>query len=596
MLKLINSPILKTLQAKIIVSFIILLVIPINTAFFVMNKQLEQSLENKISDSMQNTLTLTASTIENTVLEMLSSVTRISTDKSVIDILKSSEEYTEYERLRVTDNLILFNSNFYHGKAPQVTILDFQGNIYSTWMRDRNEYNRLIHYEWYNDILSSNGNFVWIYGKSFIDRDERFLISLARIIDGFRYGEKYGVVLVSCYEDELYKILKKVSLEKGGRIQIVNNNGLVICDTLRENMGTSLASKSIYKDIINQEQGYLYDESNGEKEIVNFSTISNTGWKIIQYVPSKRMFGEIEGIRYKNFIVISELLLLFVVITIIISFKITKPIKVLRKEMSKIRDENMYEIPYEYGNDEISGLILSYNKMIKRIKELLSKILQEQKQKDYLKFKALQAQINPHFVLNTLNNIKFMAYMSQANEVAKMISCLGGILEESAGKGKDFITLTEELKYIDNYVYLQKIRYDEKVSVSYSIAEDVKNCMIFKLLLQPIIENCYKHGLSEGEAKVAVSVTAERTKGDICILVKDDGIGIEPCRLKIIQNELESAIKEENSEHIGLKNINERIKINYGARYGLSIHSTYREGAEVRIYLPYIIEPGQERM
>ena len=259
----------------------------------------------------------------------------------------------------------------------------------------------------------------------------------------------------------------------------------------------------------------------------------------------------------------------------------------LRNNMRKVKEDDLGKMLPVQGSDEVKDLIVEYNKMTRRIKTLFENIKEEQKQKQELRFKALQAQINPHFILNTLNNIKFVAIMSRANETAKMITALGSIMEECIGKGEDIIKLEQELKYIENYVYLQKIRYNDKFSVFYNIKEEVLDCRVFKFILQPIVENSIYHGIQSMEGTGCIDITAYKEGGNLIIKVKDNGVGIKPEKLTAIMEYLYKGTDPGGKGRVGIKNIHDRIVLSYGAEYGLKIDSIVEEGTEVTITVPW---------
>lgn len=201
--------------------------------------------------------------------------------------------------------------------------------------------------------------------------------------------------------------------------------------------------------------------------------------------------------------------------------------------------------------------------------------------------KALQMQINPHFLFNTLEAIKINILLGETAEAAEMIRILAGIFRWNVKSGESIVTLEEELIYAKSYLDLQKIRLKDRLETVYEISDEVKNVKVIKLILQPIIENAVAHGIEEIAQKGQIAITAEK-QGDVVIIhVKDNGLGMSAEKLESIRSEIYSKIEPDSSYKIGLRNVNERIKIYFGQQYGIKINSSPGQGTDVSIVLPF---------
>jgi two-component system sensor histidine kinase YesM len=334
--------------------------------------------------------------------------------------------------------------------------------------------------------------------------------------------------------------------------------------------------------------GRTYIEKiNNNKYIINYQNIRKTNLGVIQLVKHNSIFGEIERIKAVDTLIILLATAIFTVLTIIVSFKMTKPLKQLKKEMGAINDENLGHLIPEKGHDDVSELIKAYNSMVVRMRDLFEKIRYEQKQKEEIRYRFLQSQINPHFIFNTLNNIKWVAYMSQADKVGEMLSALGLLMEASIGKGEDIIILSEEIRYIDNYIYLQKLRYGDKIDVKYYIPDEILFCSVVKLMLQPLIENSIFHGFSNLKRKGLIKINARREDHDLILIVSDNGNGMDGQKLEEVRKTLEQSEYIKPAQKVGLYNVHQRIRLECGSRYGLEIQSILKSGTRVKIRLPY---------
>jgi two-component system sensor histidine kinase YesM len=242
--------------------------------------------------------------------------------------------------------------------------------------------------------------------------------------------------------------------------------------------------------------------------------------------------------------------------------------------------------------DEITELGMSFNIMIGKIKELLDSKIQEQENLKKAELRALQAQINPHFLYNTLDTIIWMAESKKTDQVVKIVSALSKFFRISLSKGMDWITIGEEVERIRSYLIIQKMRYRDILDFNIEVDKEVTEHTILKLILQPLVENALYHGIKNKRKGGTINVRA-RMKGEneILLEVEDDGIGFTPEKLAQLRSELEDdsgSIKLESG--FGLDNVNKRIKLYYGKPYGLSVQSQYASGTCVTLVIPAKME------
>lgn len=334
-----------------------------------------------------------------------------------------------------------------------------------------------------------------------------------------------------------------------------------------------------------QRRGQTVLEKDDHKFMVNFDTVDLTGWKIVQLVPYDAIFNEIYDLRKKKNLIVLLIFIVFSLLTLSISYGMSRPLKLLKKRMQVLEEKDFHSVLSVKGPQEISSLIETYNKMVIEIRQLLNKVKDEYQQKEDMRFRALQAQINPHFVLNTLNNIKWMAYIRHDKEVGDMLSNLGGILEQSIGRGGTLIPLAQEIQYIENYIELMKMKFNEKLSIEYDIPENLMSQEVIKIMLQPVIENSLMHGIEPMSGMGRIMVRARQNDEKFYLTVEDNGIGITPEKLHELDTRL-AAGSEELPQRIGVKNVHDRIRLQYGDDFGIHISSVENEGTTVEFILP----------
>lgn len=346
-------------------------------------------------------------------------------------------------------------------------------------------------------------------------------------------------------------------------------------------------------------------EIDGETYLATYTVMNGTGWKICALRSAESLLGNLEQLRYFIILMTCICTIVSIVVIAIMAHGITAPLGQLSVIMNQVTQEENFENQFIYPyHDEVGKLSVSFNYMIEKINHLIMelnaniealkeekenvKIVQMQKRKAELK--ALQAQINPHFLYNTLNAITWQAADQGANEISTMSNSLGKFFRISLSKGKEIITIREELEHVLSYLRIQGIRYKDKISYEFDAPEDVKELYIIKLVLQPLVENAIYHGIKvkEGAGQIRIAIRRGVSEANIQILhicVEDDGVGIEEERLSVIREGLRFGYVSQDGGY-GIYNVNERIKLYYGDSYGLAIESEYGKGTRATIVIP----------
>ena len=584
----------RSLQHQIFVSILLFLIIPFCVTFYFIDKPLERTIREKIGESAQEALHITKLNVEGALNAMMSSVTSLTANELAINILKNPGAYNDYERLNTMDDTVKqMYSSYLQNMENNITVLDFHGHLYASWVNLIGKYDAIRGSDWFQDVLASGDNFVWMVQEDgFISGRSGKMITVARVQRSTGGGPPIGVAMSTITVNDLLYLFGGLE----GDVLLMSRDGQLLAANRAESAaGANFADSVHFERILDSDTGQLVDDSGGERAIVNYTTIGMTGWKLIQRIPYDAVFQDIFRLRKINILVVTGIFFLFLLISVTISFSVTRQLKLLRRKMNQVEDGRFRAIASIRGNDEVADLMRTYNAMISRIQELIEHVKTEQKHKENMRFKALQAQINPHFLLNTLNNIKWMAYMRQDREVGDMISHLGVIMESSIGKGEDIIPLGEEIHYIQSYIALQKIKYDEKIAVHYDIPSEVLQARMIKFTLQPLVENSIYHGLDRKRGKGVIRISARTEGGDLIITVEDDGLGIPPQRLDRLRDALDHGGGLTIGDKLGLANVHERIRMQFGENCGIKLESRELQGTTITVRLPFILWEGGNR-
>ncbi|WP_170885478.1 sensor histidine kinase [Bacillus alkalicellulosilyticus] len=313
-----------------------------------------------------------------------------------------------------------------------------------------------------------------------------------------------------------------------------------------------------------------------------------TDWTVIGIVPEAELMKDANDIR--NLIIGTVGSSIFFTITLYyyITSKLIRPIRNLMEKMKMASKGNLDVTFKNSSHDEIAELGTSFNRMIQKIKTLLVKSINEEKQLKFAELRTLQAQINPHFLYNTLDTIIWMAEAKKGTDVIAITKALSNFFRISLSKGRDVITIGQEIEHIKNYLVIQKTRYRDIFEVTFSINEELTNYMILKLTLQPLVENAIYHGLKNKRTKGQLHIECDLSKeGHISIKIIDTGIGMTEEQLTTIRNHLYQGYPLEHTKGgFGMYNVQERIRLYYGEPYGLSIESSYGIGTNVELTIP----------
>lgn len=423
---------------------------------------------------------------------------------------------------------------------------------------------------------------------SFFDTDDE-VISLSREVQSYENGTFRGVILINLNMNKITEICNSFQEKQENFICIINDKGELVYEQQNGRERFAFDEKENRQEL-NTALGKTKESCfrlnyRGEKYLVTRTDMKTTGWTLISMVPYKSVMAETMAI--------SGVMILAVAITLIVTLLllnriltgVVKPLKKLEKYMVQVNPDNMDQRMEILTDDEIGHLSMKFNQMMDRIRNLKEQVIEEQEDKRKYELQALQAQINPHFLYNTLDSIIWMAETNDSNIVA-MTEALAKLFRISLNKGNEEISLERELEHVKNYLIIQSMRYADKFTYEISAEPGVERCRTIKLILQPIVENCIYHGIKKKRGTGKITIRAYRREQNLIIEVSDDGYGMpeEICR-KILSDEIES--ENISGSGIGVKNVNERIQLRFGKKYGLSYSSEEGVGTTVTYVLPY---------
>lgn len=420
-----------------------------------------------------------------------------------------------------------------------------------------------------------------------------WVISLSRVVELTNNGDsQLGVLLVDMDYSNISRMMKQINtLNNGQYYYLCDSNGEIIYHSRQIQISDGICSENSeaaakYKDGI-------YDETfEGEQRKVIVNTISYTGWKLVGVIPYSTFTHGMVNIRY--FIVVLMLLmaLMLVIINRIVSVRISSPIMKLNNSVMEYEAGEKPEI-YIGGSLEIRHLARSIQSSYEQIDMLMKKIVLEQNERRKSELDALQSQINPHFLYNTLDSITWMIEGERNDEAVFMISQLARLFRISLSKGSTVISISDELQHAQSYMNIQKVRYKNSFSVIFDVDPSIYSYCTVKLILQPILENAINYGVSGMDDCKEIKVAGRRDGDRIILSVTDNGIGMSAEEVSLLLTDSNRVHKKGSG--VGLVNVNNRIQLLFGKEYGLIIESEPDEGTTVSIQIPAVPYTDENR-
>lgn len=281
------------------------------------------------------------------------------------------------------------------------------------------------------------------------------------------------------------------------------------------------------------------------------------------------------------------LVVMVAIMTLFITQGIISPFQKLQEATEKIAAGDFAARAVVKSRDEIEELADSFNNMSANMQDLVDKIKEDEGKLHRMDLRILQEQINPHFLYNTLDTIVWLIEGNEAEKAEEVVIALSNFFRFSLSKGKESISIREEEQHISNYLQIQQIRYHDILEYDIQIDRAVYDYQILKLTLQPLVENALYHGIKYKRSKGFIHINAEKEENKIYLCVRDDGVGMEEEELKSLQEEIEKPCQE-TTKGFGLANVNERLRMNYGEEYGITIQSQKNKGTIVKVVIPAI--------
>ena len=438
--------------------------------------------------------------------------------------------------------------------------------------------------DWYQAAMESKSGIAVSssHVQNAIRSSYKWVITLSRALVNNQTGEREGLFFVDLNYSAISDLCNNNSIEEKGYIFVLDAEGNIVYHPKQQLMYGGLKTENIDAIMECREDSLIIDEG-GDSKLYTMSKSKRTGWTVVGAAYTSELLKNNEQAQMWYLLVASILLLAVIGISGIISREITKPIRSLRDSMRKVQNGQFDTHVEVITENEIGSLGRSFNLMTSEIQALMEQNVYEQKQKRKSELKALQAQINPHFLYNTLDSIIWMSEAGENDEVVEMTSALARLLRQSISNDQEEVELEKEIEYVKNYLTIQKMRYKDKLEFFIYVDPRVAHVPIIKLVLQPLVENAIYHGIKYKETKGNLKIYARPVDGRVEIVVADDGIGMDE---DVMEHIFDEHRKEQKRNGVGVPNVQKRLKLQYGSEYGIRYESVKGAGTKAVITIP----------
>lgn len=566
----------------IFVVFVLLLIVSYNYFYNSFIQQAQKSQLRNVNEVVNNL---------DFYFKELESTLKITTqNEDVVNGLiniNNDNYYTSLEHMRNVETLIS-RVKLANQDIDDVIILKKSGEVYEAtnlvqynykffeqgWFPKENEYKNSVY-------------FIEPHTKEYLnakDKEKRSISAVMPVWSIFSKGP-IGMVMTELNEYKIIEIISRLKYSEENRIYLVNDKNEII-----SSFGSN-ADKYFDLDIITKidlEKQYSIDSINKEKQLILYQNSKITPWKLVMVTPIEFLTRDLR--RFKTVIVLLFIIIVPVIILITykLSSKIMKPVYRLMDHMENIENGDFAPISMEQSYKEMQIFHNKFNEMINKINQLIIEVYRIELEQKESELRALQQRINPHFLFNSLQIIQSMAVLGKNEEIKNMAKSLGSLFRYIIGTEENMVTIDEEIKHLENYLYIQTNCFYQQCKISIGINKSISKYKIPRLTIQPIVENTFRHAFNtddEGELVIKVFEQGQY----LLIKIWDNGSGISDDRLSTINEDIQSLQEGKKGKHIGLRNVHKRLVLKFGKQYGISIKSELSRWTEITIKIPKVL-------
>ncbi|WP_217592526.1 sensor histidine kinase [Cohnella sp. GbtcB17] len=594
-----------TVRRRLFVTFLLISIAPLaivaTVSFYYSYKDAQQKIE---SFSMQiiHQVEINANAIVSDYEALLQTIVNedvVQTDMKGADKLDKLGQYSLDDEIKRTLNVKMRSNLAVSGMT--VALLN---DKYSMFVGNRMMPPAYSGTRLYRETLGrADGGITWEAPhlnevKGFFQTGEKVLTLSVPIKDRWR-GTNFGLAALAVKPSAFHPILSNLGEAEQGQVWIIDESGTVIYSEDEAQWGEPLNDSKLISAIADRDSGsghFDYKAGDGRKYLMSFTRMKHTGWTVVNQIPYDYLMHSTKKILTFTIVIAVFFMLLSGYVAMLVFSSIFSGIYRLMSSMRNLEkgDFKLTNVQHA-GKDEIQRLTSTYDRMVDRLNDLINELYRERVVKQEMQIKALKAQINPHFLYNTLETISSLAKIHGVRDISKMTSSLSYIFRYSITGEEDVVPLRDEIRSVEHYLRIIQIRYGDRMSFEIEVPPALQNCKVLKLILQPLVENAIRHGIEPKTVPGTVKVTAVGEGDLLRLVVQDDGVGIDTDRLMELSGLLSTemdAPRVPSSRGIGLLNVKDRLWLAYRDEAAMRLSSSPGKGTTIELTLP--LEMGEE--
>ncbi len=573
------------MERKLIVVFIFLISLPITYVSYLSSHSMFNSVLANATDSAGQMTVSASDTIDRYIADLKRNTALPLYNTDVQFYLE--QQNTDWDK---NTNMAMFLSYLNHTKEEIIAV--YLVDHFDSVFYDKNPgINQLFPEErlanWKALSLAA-GTAPVIQGRQTIrvnSNEHREVFSVLRTVTSVSTLKSIGILVFDVNINLFKGIIDPVNAVTQGNTMILDDKGGLMYagdDTGDQTAEKQAVNRQLLLNKVDKQNGHFQMDLDGQSYLAVYTVSKQTGWTTLVTIPLSRILSPVE--KNRNTLIITTLIIIAFALFVatVISHALTKPLKSMVRLMKQVQHGNLDVWLHPKYNDEIGMLGSHFNRMIIRVKDLLLEVSITEKRKQKADMRALQNQINPHFIYNTLESIRMLAESSDDSRVAELTYLLGVQMRYGIVRSEETVTIRHELDHVRNYFHLLQIRFPDKFKLNIDVPEDFQHLPVIKLVFQPIVENAVFHGLEHKEGLGTLSISAWKEDGHAVFCVEDDGVGMDEGTLHSLNDSLTHGAAGEMFG-IGLRNVNERIRLHYGSAFGLRVKSQLGEGTRVTL-------------
>jgi two-component system sensor histidine kinase YesM len=581
-----------TFSATLHVLLVVMVVFPIVTISTMILQVYKRDLLQQTTERSLQTLHAVTYSAQQEISKIEYVTAAVGVDRDILSIATALHQADESNRYAYIYALELALSRYTYSMSSQLLAIHFfykDGGVYSFQQNLSTDEQEVRAMNWYKKTLQQTDNvqFLGIQRMMLFGQTVPSGLSAAIAPSAYHTLSDVEMVCFTLNEEAFDKIFLQQPYDKSAFV-IVTGEGQVISSS--SNWNETSESLARLEQIKSANEGHFTDKFSKTEMLVTYAAVGQTGWKVVHEIPYSELTANYNRIYKIVLFATLAVIAVFLLISFYLVKGLTRPIHVLVRKMSLVMEGDLNAKISTSGIAEMATLGRTFNHMLDQIKLLIRQREEEEQMKRKAEFAALQSQINPHFLINTLNAIKLMALISKVDNIRNMTNALMRLVSSSFNRGGILTRFSDEIENLKHYLYIMEIRYGHKFEVEWQIDPQTESKYLLKLLLQPILENSIVHGMAGKESQGKIVIAANVHEGSLYIVIADNGEGMKEEQL--------TQFRAKSSPHtfsgMGFANVHHRIQLHHGEDYGLTLATNEPEGTKVTMKVPLIFKDKED--